>query len=308
MISLHRENGINLMQLNPILVKNIQEIYGERGETWLNQLPAQMEKICKKWHLEFLHALPQLTYHFVSLVRTESGATAVLKMAVDSSLIQHEQAWLKCFTAGVPKIYWYDNENSAFLLEHLVPGHSLKNVFQQGDDDTATRTIARLILTLQAHQEVKQDFKPITQHIPTLLKLKNHVDDKLLSKAIGLFAELTSDPHNAILHGDLHHDNILASHHEWKAIDPHGYIGDPAFEVGAMMVNPYDCLPDKKFIGNMINKRLKILIEELPFDCKRIQAWAFCRTVLSAAWTFEDHAKIDTEELEIARLIDAIKV
>ena len=54
-----------------------------------------------------------------------------------------------------------------------------------------------------------------------------------------IFNELCADCSNdIILHGDLHHDNILQSDTSWSVIDPHGYIGDPCAEVGPMIFNP----------------------------------------------------------------------
>jgi streptomycin 6-kinase len=145
--------------------------------------------------------------------------------------------------------------------------------------------------------------------IVTDIILDGHVDNRLLSKAQSLFHDLTIDrTHDVILHGDLHHDNILASGDSWKAIDPHGYMGDPAFEVGSIIFNPYDCFPNDVLLNTLIKRRLEIMIEQLSFDKQRIKAWAFCKTILSVAWTFEDHRKIDKDEFEIARIIDSIKV
>ena len=50
------------------------------------------------------------------------------------------------------------------------------------------------------------------------------------------------------------------------------------------------------------------MVRELPFAAQRIKAWAFCKTMLSVAWTYEDHGKIDEGELEIARIVDSMKL
>src|SRR5690606_26100930 len=43
------------------------------------------------------------------------------------------------------------------------------------------------------------------------------------------------------LHGDLHHDNIIGDGHGgWLAIDPHGLIGDPVYDVANIFGNPID--------------------------------------------------------------------
>lgn len=139
--------------------------------------------------------------------------------------------------------------------------------------------------------------------------LKNQLDNRTLSKAESLFRELTTDRTQAVvLHGDLYHDNILSSGTIWKVIDPHGYVGDPVFEVGAMIYNPGDYFPHERSISQVVERRLHILAEELQFDPQRIKAWAFCKTALSIAWTVEDHGTIPAFEVNVLSSIDQVKI
>ena len=42
------------------------------------------------------------------------------------------------------------------------------------------------------------------------------------------------------MHGDLHHDNIVSAQREpWLVIDPKGLVGDPGYETGPFINNPY---------------------------------------------------------------------
>jgi streptomycin 6-kinase len=121
--------------------------------------------------------------------------------------------------------------------------------------------------------------------------------------------ELTADhSQDVLLHGDLHHDNIICQGSSWKAIDPHGYLGDPAAEVGVMIRNPMDSFPDYQSCAQIIDTRLQILKEELPFDPQRIKAWLFTLTLLSAAWNMQDFDQLAKTEIELASLIDKVKI
>ncbi|MGE3318042.1 MAG: aminoglycoside phosphotransferase family protein [Candidatus Berkiella sp.] len=296
------------MQLDAIFISNINDIYGERGKAWLNALPLQIQQLCEKYQLRFVKPMPGLTYNFVGLIEsTQSGETAILKIAPAGQTLAKEAKWLQCFKQGVAKVYWYDEQQHAFLMEHLVPGKALKTMVGM-DDVKATRIICQVIRDLQAEQQAVLEgaFKHLSEHIKNLDVLQGKIDTKLLSKAQGLFVELTSDRrYDVLLHGDLHHDNILSSGHAWKAIDPHGYVGDPVFEVGPMIYNPGgNDFPKDKKPAQIIDQRLQILAEELPFDPKRIQAWAFCMTMLSIAWTVEDHGFVPEFELAIAHDIN----
>jgi len=298
------------MQLNSTFISNIRDLYGETGEAWLNDLPTHLTQLAEKWNLRFLHIMPDLTYNFVGLVEVIStGENAILKMAPGGKNIETEVRWLGCFDEAVPKIYWYDEEYCAFLMERLEPGQSLKALVKAGDDDSATRIMCQTIRNLQSHQQKQSEFTHISELAGTLSVLKNHLDNRTVSKAESLFRELTADrTHDVILHGDLHHDNILSSRSTWKVIDPHGYVGDPVFEVGSMIYNPCDCFPHDQSITQIVERRLHILAEELPFDPQRIKAWAFCKTALSIAWTVEDHATLPELEVNVLSAIDQAKI
>ena len=298
------------MKLNTTFTVNIKEIYGKRGEVWLENLQEHLAHLCEKHHLVLISAMPNLSYHFVGLVKIlATNETAVIKMSLENQYLENEVRCLQCFTAGVPKVYWFDVDEHAVLMEHLKPGYSLKELIKEGQDDLATQIICQEIKNLQSNQKPTYQFKHVSKLADSLSVLDQHVDSYLLSKAKSLFHDLTFDQSkDVILHGDLHHDNILASEQSWKAIDPHGYIGDPAFEVGSIIFNPYDCFPSHQPLLEIIKRRLKIMVRELPFAAQRIKAWAFCKTMLSVAWTYEDHGKIDEGELEIARIVDSMKL
>lgn len=298
------------MHLNPTFIVNIRDLYGETGEGWIKDLPTLLSLLGSKWNFRFLNVMPDLTYNFVALVEMlPTGEIAILKMGPKDKNIGTEVRWLGCFDAGVPKIYWHDENHDAFLMERLEPGQSLKALVKAGDDDTATRIICHAIRNLQSHQQKQAEFTHLSELAGSLSVLKNHLDDRTLSKAESLFHALTTDrTQDVILHGDLHHDNILSSGSTWKVIDPHGYVGDPVFEVGSMIYNPGDCFPHDQFISHIVERRLHLLAEELPFDPQRIKAWAFCKTALSIAWTVEDHGTIPEFEIEVLSAIDQAKI
>lgn len=298
------------MDLQPTFIKNIQATYKEAGKIWLAQLPAHIEDLSQQWNFRFIRPFPDLSYSFVGLVKLNTNhELAIIKIAPDPECIMNEAHWLQCFESSVPKIYDIDEKKCAVLMEYLHPGQPLKTLVQNGQDEAATKIICQIILQLQSKQQKSvANFKHLAELIPDLAYLKNHVDDRVLSKAQSLFRDLTADrTHDVLLHGDLHHDNIISHGDSWKVIDPHGYIGDPVAEVGAMIRNPYDCFPKEYDLAAVIEKRLKILAEHLPFDPKKIKAWAYCMTLLSAAWNVEDFGTAAKKEIQMAAIVDRLK-
>jgi streptomycin 6-kinase len=76
-----------------------------------------------------------------------------------------------------------------------------------------------------------------------------------------------------LLHGDLHHDNILQNGDDWMVIDPKGMIGDPAFEIAAFIRNPIPELLTHKNALNIILERINRCSEILKFPKQKIINW-----------------------------------
>ncbi|WP_373352778.1 aminoglycoside phosphotransferase family protein [Pseudoroseicyclus sp. CXY001] len=83
-----------------------------------------------------------------------------------------------------------------------------------------------------------------------------------------------------VLHGDLHHDNIIETPSGWRVIDPKGLWGDPGFEHANLFRNPVG-RPGLALDPARIRALAKALTPEEP---ARPLAWALALTGLSRAW------------------------
>jgi streptomycin 6-kinase len=119
---------------------------------------------------------------------------------------------------------------------------------------------------------------------------------------------LASAGEPALLHGDLHHGNILADGPAaWRAIDPKGLVGEPAYEAGALLRNPLPELlawPDPRRI---LSRRLDVLAGALGFDRARLRDWGFAQAVLSGWWSFEDHGHGWEPAIACAELLAGVR-
>lgn len=295
----------NYLENNNYFINNIKRIYPHTGEKWLNNIRTQLMELQSQWDFSFLTTLPGLSYSFVALVKYRDQVT-ILKMVPPEQCLEREIQCLSSFQQNSPVVFYFDKKYNATLMEYIRPGTSLKNLVADGLDNKATEIICELIIKLRFQNEINYPFKQLSELGKDLNSLVGHFDKKLLNKAISLFDELTQN-HSAdiLLHGDLHHANILSSSDKWKIIDPHGYIGDPAAEVGAMIRNPYDCLPDVG-LEKLLSKRLSILNYHLPYDKDRINAWCYCLSVLSVAWTYEGFNIITDSDIELIITLDKV--
>jgi streptomycin 6-kinase len=133
---------------------------------------------------------------------------------------------------------------------------------------------------------------------------------KLFEEAESLYAELlnTSSP-PTLLHGDLHHGNILAATRApWLAIDPQGVVAEPAYEVGALLRNPLPQLLSLPDPVRTTERRIAQLSEELGLDRARVRGWALSQALLSAWWSIEDEGELGEHGYAVAEVIVATRV
>ena len=91
-----------------------------------------------------------------------------------------------------------------------------------------------------------------------------------------------------MLHGDLHHDNILQNGDDWVVIDPKGVIGEPAYEVAAFIRNPMPELLTHENAQKIIHNRITRFAKILELSEHRVIGWCFVQAVLSLVWAIED--------------------
>jgi streptomycin 6-kinase len=185
-------------------------------------------------------------------------------------------------------------EGTASLLERCRPGAPLSRLFIKGEDDQATKILCDIIEKLhknksftgnyQSIADLKESFASYLESEDTVIPLN------LVREANTLYGSLVKTQGVPILlHGDLHHDNVLLDEKRgWLAIDPKGYVGEPCYEVGAMLRNP---LNNSNLHQNpdLLERRVKIICERLGFAKSRVMGWAFSQAVLSAIWSVEEN-------------------
>lgn len=193
---------------------------------------------------------------------------------------------------GCGAVRLIQEEGRATLLERALPGTPLSYLPQRGEDDKATFILCEVIHKLHEKQIV-------TENCPSVEDLQESFESYLLSgdlqisetlvrEAQSLYQELVNSQKKIILlHGDLHHDNVLYDEKRgWLAIDPKGYMGEPTYEIGAMLRNPLGYSHLYKH-PEVLGCRVDIICETLGFDRERVVAWAFAQAVLAGIWSIE---------------------
>jgi streptomycin 6-kinase len=279
------------------LREKVVRVHGERGRRWLVTLPTLLAECRARWSLELGEPFENLSYNLAIPGRMSDGTGVVLKLGVPCDELMTEAAALSLFDgAGAARLLDHDAPRGILLMERVTPGTPL---FKLQADIEATRTAARLMRRLWRAPPAGHSFPTLTVWFRAFARLRNRFDggsgpfpSELVARAEHTFAELQSSSESSVLlHGDLHHANVLLSEEKgWAAIDPKGICGDAGYEVGPFMLNQLPDGSSDSATVEILKRRLSIFSDELQMSRGRLARWSFCHAVLSALWDFEESA------------------
>ena len=287
------------------LIGNITGVFGAKGTAWLERLPAHLEGLERFWRIRIEAPFPMLSFNYVAPAAMEGGSPVVLKTGVPCAELSREIEALRLYAGrGSVRLLRSSESLGAMLLERLEPGTMLSTL---EDDEAATRIAAQCMEDLWVPLPAGHAVPPVKGWADGLRLLRERFDGgtgplpaAAVEQAEGLFADLFASATEAVLlHGDLHHYNILRDGDTWKVIDPKGMAGEPAYECGAWLRNPSDLLT-RENVPDILDRRIAIFSEILGFERERIRSWAYAQAVLCAWWALEDNGDGWEDSLTIA--------
>jgi len=302
--------------------RRITRAFGAAGEAWLETLPALLAAAAQRWHLTLGAPLGPLSYNYVTAATRSDGSRVVLKAGVPGTELHFEIDALRHFDGrGSVRLLDADDAAGVFLIERLEPGTPIVEI----DDAAGTRIAAGIMRRLWRPPPQDHGMPTLADWGRAFAELRARhgggsgpLPPPLFDRAEALYDELVATQQDAVvLHGDLHHWNILGAGREpWLAIDPHGVVGEPAFEVGPWMRNPVGDPGDADeavFLMNqpdprrIIERRLDIFAEELALPRDRLRDWSLAFAILSACWSDESgHAAGWQQAVAVAEILTGV--
>lgn len=282
---------------------NIISIYGEKGQAWIDELPQIVLAISLRLDLCDLKEVTNLTYNYV-LSGFQGDNPIILKLGLDHETLMREAFALRRFEGyGAVKVITEDE--GMLLMERAVPGASLKSYFPHREQESIEIACGVMKRLHQVSILGHHNFPHIKDWLSALGK-DWFIPDVYLQKARELRNQLfKTSAVDALLHGDLHHDNILRNGDDWVVIDPKGVIGEPAYEVAAFIRNPIPELMNNVDALNIILNRITHFAKIMALPSQRILDWCFVQAVLSWVWAIEDGC--DTSYFEkLTKIFDTL--
>lgn len=228
----------------------------------------------------------------------QGNVAAMLKIA----MVEEEKTGglflLWCEGQGAARVLAH--ENGAFLLERAEGRQSLSEMARNGKDEEATRILCHTVARLHASHD---------RPLPVAVPLKEWFRDlePAAAKWGGIFRTcattawelLATTQEEVVLHGDIHHDNVLDfGERGWLAIDPKCLQGERGFDYANLFHNPDR---ETATVPGRLARHAALVAEEANLERKRLLQWIVAWSGLSAAWILLDDPDAN-QELTVAEI------
>jgi streptomycin 6-kinase len=277
---------------------------GAPGAAWAQELPSIVRRCQSAWNLTECIPIDDLSINFVCMCRSRTYGEVVLKVQAPHGERYTEIEALQLFAGRhCCPIVALDMPSAAFLLPRLRPGLALRRMeSRERQLAIGVDMIGRVPIAVSAphHLPTYRDWLANTArnaeagHAPAAMR-------GILDKATELYAEVESGSGPPVLlHGDLHHDNLLRSgEDDWVAIDPQGVIGPAIMEAGRFIQN-HSVYDEGPFDEEELVDTIGSFADGLRQSWSRVAKSFFVLHVLSMCWDWE----MNVEPARLERMQD----
>lgn len=176
-------------------------------------------------------------------------------------------------------------KGNAIWMPRADGNRSLIEMARTGQDDEASRIICDVAAKL--HRPRKTAPPPGLAPLGLWFSELQPAADAhggILATAAATASSLLATPRDVwVLHGDLHHGNVLDfGGLGWMAIDPKALIGERGFDFANIFCNPDSAIATAP---GRLARQASIVAEATHLDRTRLLRWILAYAGLSAAWT-----------------------
>jgi streptomycin 6-kinase len=216
---------------------------------------------------------------------TRRGERAMLKIASHEE--ERRGGELMAWWGGEGAARVLEREAMAILLERLDGPRGLAAMVCAGEDDEATRILCRVAAGLHAARTAPppRSLTPLDVWFRALWPAAD-AQGGVFAKAAQTAGDLLGQPRDpVVLHGDLHHDNVLdGGPRGWLAIDPKGLVGERDFEFANLFRNPDAQIA---LSPGRLRRQARIVAAQARVDETRLLRWILAYAGLGAAWSLQ---------------------
>lgn len=260
-----------------------------------------------------LSGFEQIEYKSVTVnrlftcVSAEHGA-CVLKIGYDIKSMENEYNILHEYGGTrFCNVHEADIAKGVLLLERIIPGTQLRDepdldkrldsfceVFDemhiQPADKTIYPTYMGWVSRITAYMRERKDYLALANKMARAEQICRRLYEKYSSEML--------------LHGDLHHHNILLGEDNYfRIIDPKGVIGDRVFDIPRFIVNEFTDVLDHDF-DVKFRHIVRNFSEKLTVSEQDILRLVYVEMCMGECWKVEDGRELNIDHVDfVAKII-----
>ena len=265
------------------------------GDRWVAELPGTVAAMEDRWGITAGAALTGGTSAYVGLARTADGDDVVLKVSVPDPDFADEIGTLeRAGGRGYVRLLAYDEAERAMLLEAL--GTSLDRSGLPPDEQIAimARLLAQAWTVTRAATGGSAEPTDKASSLARLVRQNAGKTDHSFPPHVVDQALLYADRRAAafrpgscvLLHGDAAPANALAAlvtrpgaETGYLLVDPDGFAGDPAYDVGVALRDWHPELLAADDPGRLARRYAELLAAGSGLDAQEVWEWGYLERV-----------------------------
>ena len=290
-----------------------------QAERFINKLGAERynerirvaEKYIDQWDLSEITFQQSLSINsLIFYAFSNRYGKVILKILINSefgedrkeimSLIQFQRE-------NVCKLYEYSLKDKVYIMERIIPADTLYESARREERIKIVGGIFKVLhkpdlpdSTFPTYSEWFEAGKEGTKNRKDCEELRQYLE----SAEIMLKDICQKYSRNVLLHGDLHHENILKNvNGGYTVIDPKGVAGDPVFDLSRFILDEFrdDLVSEPKEI---IIDFVKKLGDSVGIPCETLLRCLYIETVI---WLFREELASGESLEECEQLITNMK-
>ena len=279
-----------------------EKIISHFGSEFYAKVLRDLEKYARLWELSDYEQIDYYSVNCIFRCVSSKYGYCVLKIGSDPKNTENEYHILREYNGfRYCNVYDADILNSALLIERIVPGTQLRLV---------TDLHKRLDLFYQVSRGLH--VKPIDKTLyPTYMGWVSRITEYMrgrndyqflyrkMLKAEQICGELCEKYHGELLlHGDLHHDNILLEgDNRYRIIDPKGVIGDGVFDIPRFILNEFGDTMNEGFQSKYA-LIIQTLSEKFAIPEIDIRKLTYIEMCMANCWNVESREEPNMDEVQ----------
>jgi streptomycin 6-kinase len=282
---------------------------GERGAAWLAALPRLVADLMDRWQ-----CVPDgvVTHGGVGLIVPvrQDRRSAVIKISFPHPGNVAEPDALEAWDGrGAVRLHARADEHFAMLLERAHP----RTLAEVADHDEVALVAGRLHrrLTIPAPPGLPRLSDRAEEWDASLrrdaVELEHTLPSAAVALAVATVRELGREQPETVVHGDFHGRNILRADREpWLVVDPKGYVGDPAYDAGALIKARVRELAGSDSPEKAVLRMLDVFAEAADLDRERVRRWAQFHAVDAVFWGLRHGFRVARSGAEPDRIMPLV--